>query len=312
MRGRICMGIRLAEPTLLWSRPSAQETLYSPTTTASTVGRRGRSNSTFATRPSAARGCGCFVPTRRRLRARRLLQGSAIGARSRGTRSWAPTKPCCCLNMQNSAERATKRARPMPTQSRRWMMTPAEPPDPAMSQHGSRAGHCTPKVGSIRCFPAGAKWRVDGASAVSARQTSFVNRFPGSARGGGSMKVILCVHQGTEGYGSDKSFVAAVAAIDRQDGLAATVLLPGEGKIIGLLARGRGTEGYRPVRSGRAAQGRACQSDDRGYAGQSGRPLACQTRDLRRYDLVYVNTAVIFDFLLASISLPPSSFRPCP
>ncbi|MEM7718745.1 MAG: glycosyltransferase family 1 protein, partial [Pseudomonadota bacterium] len=48
------------------------------------------------------------------------------------------------------------------------------------------------------------------------------------------MKSVLCVHQGTEKYGSDRSFVHAVAALAEEETLNVEILLPANGDIVDL------------------------------------------------------------------------------
>lgn len=113
------------------------------------------------------------------------------------------------------------------------------------------------------------------------------------------MKRILCVHQGTEKYGSDKSFVSAVAALNSTGEFDTKVLLPGEGPIRDLLDEaGIHAVETRPIWVLRKA----------GFirAMTLGMPknILCvlrAMRDLRQYDMTYVNTAVILDFFIASI-----------
>ncbi|WP_336966294.1 glycosyltransferase [Sphingobium aquiterrae] len=113
------------------------------------------------------------------------------------------------------------------------------------------------------------------------------------------MKKILCVHQGTEKYGSDKSFVAAVAAIERLEENQTSILLPGQGEIFSLIQdAGLAKPEVRHLWVLRKA--------DFLRAITLGLPRNLfavwrAMRDLRGHDLVYVNTAVIVDFLLASI-----------
>lgn len=113
------------------------------------------------------------------------------------------------------------------------------------------------------------------------------------------MTTVLCVHQGTEKYGSDKSFVSAVACLERHAEYKTEILLPGKGAISELIETARlSPPRIRPLWVLRKA----------GFvkAMTLGLPrnlwaVAVAARDLRRFDIVYVNTAVILDFLLASI-----------
>ena len=113
------------------------------------------------------------------------------------------------------------------------------------------------------------------------------------------MKRILCVHQGTEKYGSDKSFVAAVAAISKAGDLSPKVLLPGHGPIFDLLKDASLTSvDTRYLWVLRKA------GFLRAITLGMPRNLRCVARamhDMSKYEVTYVNTAVIIDFLIASI-----------
>lgn len=113
------------------------------------------------------------------------------------------------------------------------------------------------------------------------------------------MMNILCVHQGTEKYGSDKSFVGAVSALQTQPNIETHILLPGEGEIDELIEDAHlapsQTRYLWILRKAGLAKAMTLGLP-RNFAA-----LFKAVRDLKRYDLVYVNTAVIFDFLLASI-----------
>lgn len=115
----------------------------------------------------------------------------------------------------------------------------------------------------------------------------------------GSRPTVLCVHQGSERYGSDKSFVAAVAAMRHKAGWATRILLPGRGAIDGLVA----DAALAPARTRHIWVLRKADLLRELTIGlprnlwSVGRAVA----DLWRHDIVYVNTAVIVDFLCASI-----------
>ncbi|MEM6638054.1 MAG: glycosyltransferase family 4 protein [Pseudomonadota bacterium] len=110
---------------------------------------------------------------------------------------------------------------------------------------------------------------------------------------------VLCVHQGVEKYGSDRSFVDAVRALEGSPELRPSVLLPGNGPILSLLkdaGQAQPTMRHLWVLR-RAGILRAIT------IGLPGNLLALirAGADLFRYQTVYVNTVVLLDFLLASI-----------
>jgi len=109
---------------------------------------------------------------------------------------------------------------------------------------------------------------------------------------------ILCVHQGYELYGSDRAFVESVAAI-REAWPAAeiTVVLPRDGPIVAPLARVATHVAFDPIWVLRR----------RGLAKLATlgpfRLVPALWRAIRRMrstDLVYINTVVIVDYLLAA------------
>lgn len=113
------------------------------------------------------------------------------------------------------------------------------------------------------------------------------------------MGTILCVHQGTEKYGSDKSFVAAVAAIAQASQFQSTILLPGTGPILDLIDEyGLAAPLTRHLWVLRKAS--FLHDISLGLPGNL-MAIVSAMRDLHRFDTIYVNTSVIMDFLLASI-----------
>ncbi|MCA0044096.1 glycosyltransferase family 4 protein [Celeribacter litoreus] len=113
------------------------------------------------------------------------------------------------------------------------------------------------------------------------------------------MLTVLCVHQGTEKYGSDKSFIAAVSALEAASGIDTQILLPGSGGIDDLIKDAK----LSPAHSRYLWVLRKAGFVKSMTLGLP-RNLAALFRamsDLKKYDLVYVNTAVIVDFLFASI-----------
>lgn len=113
------------------------------------------------------------------------------------------------------------------------------------------------------------------------------------------MTSILCVHQGTEKYGSDKSFVGAVAALQKEPMYAPKILLPSQGSIFSLVEdAGLDEPETRHLWILRKAD--FVKAVTLGLPRNIGAVLKAM-RDLKRHDITYVNTAVILDFLLASI-----------
>jgi glycosyltransferase involved in cell wall biosynthesis len=116
------------------------------------------------------------------------------------------------------------------------------------------------------------------------------------ARAGGAR--ILCVHQGHELYGSDRSFVTSVAIL-REDDPDATidVLLPRDGELAAALRRIAG------VRTVVGEVGSVRSADAAHPLAALRRTLAAARRAVRQasaYDVVYVNTVVVADYILAT------------
>lgn len=113
---------------------------------------------------------------------------------------------------------------------------------------------------------------------------------------------IACIHQGYELYGSDRSFIETVGAIrDALPGADLTVVLPRRGPIVPFLERFATRVDYAPLwilrRKGLARLA---------TLGLIGLPFAVR-RAAKRFaaaDLVYVNTAVVADHLLAARFFP--------
>jgi glycosyltransferase involved in cell wall biosynthesis len=114
-----------------------------------------------------------------------------------------------------------------------------------------------------------------------------------------AMLTVLCVHQGTEKYGSDKSFIAAVSALRGSLGVETEILLPGAGGIDDLIR----IANLRPAQSRYLWVLRKAGFVKSMTLGLPRNLVALfrAIRDLKKYDMVYVNTAVIVDFLFASI-----------
>jgi glycosyltransferase involved in cell wall biosynthesis len=109
---------------------------------------------------------------------------------------------------------------------------------------------------------------------------------------------ILCVHQGHELYGSDRSFVTSVAILrDALPAATVDVLLPRDGPLAASL---RGMTG---VRTFVADIGSLRSADAARPWTLLRRTLAAARRAVvrgRPYDVLYINTVVVADFILAS------------
>lgn len=112
---------------------------------------------------------------------------------------------------------------------------------------------------------------------------------------------ILCVHQGSELYGSDKSFVAAVAALDKASDFDVEVVIPHPGPIQKLFAE-RGISAIETRHLWVLRKADLLYSLTLGLFANL-RALWRALSDVSKYSLVYVNTAVIIDYLIASILL---------
>jgi len=121
---------------------------------------------------------------------------------------------------------------------------------------------------------------------------------------GGSPRIV-CIHQGVELYGSDRSFLQAVTALRESfPGAHITVVLPGEGPLNPLFA---GLADRVQVRS--LAILRLAEPVKTLLKGTIALPwyLLRAGIDLARADLVYINTAVVADYMLASRLAPRKS-----
>ena len=113
---------------------------------------------------------------------------------------------------------------------------------------------------------------------------------------------ISCVHQGYEMYGSDRCFVETVSAIRAAYPQAEIeVVLPRQGPIVDLLAGLGVTIVFEPLWILRRRNLLRLAT-----IGLLGLPAAClrAARRFRRSDLVYINTTVVTDYILASRFFP--------
>lgn len=120
----------------------------------------------------------------------------------------------------------------------------------------------------------------------------------GAAAAGGAGPRVLCVHQGHELYGSDRSFVSSIAILRAADPSATIdVLLPRDGALAAAL---RGVPGVRTIVD---EVGSVRSADAARPLAAVGRTLAAARRAAGRargYDVVYVNTVVVADYILAT------------
>ncbi len=113
------------------------------------------------------------------------------------------------------------------------------------------------------------------------------------------MKSVLCVHQGAELYGSDRSFVTAVSALSRTTDRSLDILLPGQGAITSLI-RHEGLPKPQERHIWVLRKAGLLREITLGLP-RNITALIRAMSELSRRDTVYVNTAVILDFVLASI-----------
>lgn len=108
---------------------------------------------------------------------------------------------------------------------------------------------------------------------------------------------ILCVHPNKELYGSDRTFLQAVRAFRaRWPAAAITALIPGDGLLAGELRR----EGVNVRFDNLFALRRSHLADLPRRLWALRRRIAAAAAQMREHDLVYINTIVLLDFLLAS------------
>ncbi|WP_375454521.1 glycosyltransferase [uncultured Methylobacterium sp.] len=126
-------------------------------------------------------------------------------------------------------------------------------------------------------------------------------RFP-AVRDGHAVKRITCVHQGCELYGSDRSFCETVRTIRAAYPTAwIDVVLPKAGPIVAMLEEAASRIVIEPVWVLRRRNLARLAT-----IGLAALPMAVARalRRIRASDLVYVNTTVVADYLLASRLLP--------
>jgi glycosyltransferase involved in cell wall biosynthesis len=113
---------------------------------------------------------------------------------------------------------------------------------------------------------------------------------------------ILCVHSGYELYGADRSFARTVSAL--QTGFPEShikVVLPREGPILGLSPLGEVDRDIRPLWILRRRTFlRSFTLDIR----RSMLALVGAYRDMRAADFIYINTIIVFDYILMSRYIP--------
>ncbi len=112
-------------------------------------------------------------------------------------------------------------------------------------------------------------------------------------------KKILCIHPNVEKYGSDRSFVAAVAALERSDRFQTEILLPETGPIDELIADAN-------LKQAKSRPLWVLRKADFAKNVTVGLPrnlasVARAIRDVWTNDRIYIDTAVVLDFLIAAI-----------
>lgn len=109
---------------------------------------------------------------------------------------------------------------------------------------------------------------------------------------------ILCVHQSSELYGSDRSFVQSVIVLrEKYPSAEITVILPSNGPLVTILPSGIDNIIFEDV-------GNFARGDLRSPLKLIKRMFSSSLlafRKIREHDLVYVNTIVVFGYVLASI-----------
>jgi glycosyltransferase involved in cell wall biosynthesis len=114
-----------------------------------------------------------------------------------------------------------------------------------------------------------------------------------------NMVSICCVHQGTEMYGSDRSFVSAVRALASLENCSIGVVIPHKGPILKLFEQsGIKSIAFRHLWVLRKAG--LLRSFILGLP-ENLKAIQRAARDIKNNDITYVNT--VLDFLLASIML---------
>ena len=109
---------------------------------------------------------------------------------------------------------------------------------------------------------------------------------------------ILCVHPGYEMYGADRCFARAVSAL--QTGFSEghiKIVLPQEGPIVELPPLGEVDREIRPLWILRRRTLLRSFTLD---IWRSIRALVAAYRDMRAADFIYINTIVVFDYILMS------------
>jgi glycosyltransferase involved in cell wall biosynthesis len=109
---------------------------------------------------------------------------------------------------------------------------------------------------------------------------------------------ILCVHQGAELYGSDRSFALSVKTLRNKFPTAElTVVLPKKGELVSYL------EPY--IDHLRIASVGTVQRSDLRKPFSTAKSLLISTynawKDIQNYDVIYINTIVVFAYMIAAI-----------
>ncbi len=116
---------------------------------------------------------------------------------------------------------------------------------------------------------------------------------------------MLCVHQGAELYGSDRSFLSAVEALSAAD-VAVDVIIPADGELASEL---RKIQGVRIFFYGKGILRKRHLERPFFFLGDILRGVLFYISVFRRYPVIYINTVVVFSALVAAIFFRLSSKR---
>ncbi|WIO41748.1 glycosyltransferase family 4 protein [Klebsiella electrica] len=108
------------------------------------------------------------------------------------------------------------------------------------------------------------------------------------------MEKILCIHQSAELYGSDRSFFSAIEGLNKEKDV--NVILPFHGDLATLIENSGMTVSYYDKGILRKKEIKKIVS----FAINSLKGIAFYINSFRKYDIVYINTVVMFSAILAS------------
>jgi len=120
------------------------------------------------------------------------------------------------------------------------------------------------------------------------------------------MKKILCIHQGYELYGSDRSFISSVKAIkDSFQSANLVVIIPRTGPIINELEK-IGVEVE--IKDMGILRKSELKKNPFKFIFKLIKYFFISISIIKKYDLVYINTMVVLDFILASVFVKRKGF----